>query len=577
MRSRPTAPHRGVRSRARTLLFELRRRKVFRVLAAYAIVALGVAEGANNVLPPLGVEWGPRVVIFLLLIGLPVTIVLAWAFDITPRGLQRTPDSVPAFPAGDRRGTSRAAAEPAAAEPRPPGSIATLPLVNLSGDPAQDYLSDGLTEELIVALSRVPGLRVAARTSSFAMRNAASDVRTIGRSLGVRHVLEGGVRMSGNQLRLSVQLVDAETGYAEWSETYDRQVDDLFEVQRSVAQAVVERVSAGSREAADAVAGPGTRNLQAYHYLLRGRHHWNRRTESALRRAVEHFEQAIALDPAFARAWAGLADALSLLLDYGALPAAEALPRAIESAEHALDLDGDLAEAWTSLALVREFEWRWEEAEVAFRRSIQLRPDYAVAHQRFALHHAWLGRTEAAIVEARTAERLDPLSAAVLASTGFVLYYGRHYDLAAVNANRALELDPHFATARTALGLARLHQGRPDEAIAALEAAAADSGRAASTISLLACARAAAGRTGEAEAALADLQAAAHERHVPDYYLALPQLALGNGDGALDALERACAAQAPQMAYIRAEPLLDPLRGQPRFVALLERTGLLRY
>jgi TolB-like protein/Tfp pilus assembly protein PilF len=571
---RPAAERGGLRSRLRTLLFELRRRRVFRVMAAYAIVALAVAEGANNLLPPIGLDWGPRVVVILLLVGFPVTLALSWVFDITPRGIERTAESLAPATPRDRTGAVALGEASPAAVTLPPGSIATLPLANLSGDPAQDYLSDGLTEELIVALSRVPGLRVAARTSCFALRNADADVRTIGRRLGVRHVLEGGVRTAGNRLRLSVQLVDVETGYAEWSETYERQVDDLFEVQRSVAQAIVERVTAGSREAADAVAGPGTSSLEAYHHLLRGRHHWNRRTESALRRAVEEFEKAIALDPGFARARAGLADALSLLLDYGALPAGEALPRAIESAEHALRLDAGLAEGWTSLALVREFEWRWEEAETAFRRSIELRPDYATAHQRFALHQAWLGRPAAALAEAKTAEQLDPLSAAVLASTGFVLYYGRRYELAAASAKRALELDPHFATARTALGLARLQQGRAGEAVDALQAASADSGRAAATFSLLACAHAAAGRSDEAKAGLAELQKRSLQAHVPDYYLALPRLSLGDRDGALGALERACAGQAPQMAYVGAEPLLDPLREDPRFVAMLDRTGL---
>ena len=196
------------------------------------------------------------------------------------------------------------------------------------------------------------------------------------------------------------------------------------------------------------------------------------------------------------------------------------------------------------------------------------------AHQRYALHQAWLRHSEDAIVEAHTAERLDPLSAAVLASSAFVLYYGRRFEPAAASAKRALELDPHFATAHTALGLALLQQGRATDAVDALAAAATDSGRAASTISLLACAHAAGGRPTDAGKLLTELETRARHGHVPDYYLALPALALGHRDQAIAALERACARQAPQLAYIGAEPMLDPLREDPRFIALLERTGL---
>ncbi len=455
---------------------------------------------------------------------------------------------------------------------RPPDSIAALPFANLSGDPAQEYLADGLTEELLNALSRVPGLRVAARTSCFAFKHTTQDVRQVGERLGVRHVVEGGVRLAGKRLRLSVQLVDAASGFVLWSDTYERDLDDIFLMQREMATTIVAHVV--NRPGAVEPPPPATLNVEAFTLYLHGRYHWNRRTEADLRRAIGYFEQAARLDPPYAPAWAGLADAYTLLLDYGGMSPAEALPPARDAVERALQLDPSMAEAYTLLALVRQFEMRWADADAAFRRSLALRPDYVVAHQRFALHLAWQGHTDEAVAEARRAEALDPLAVAVCASSAFVLYYARRFQDATKQAERALEMDPQFVAARSALGLALLQIAPPADAVEQFRQAVTLSGRAASTVALLATALAKAGQKQEGWKLLDELDARAQTGWVSSYYRAVPLLALGNNEQALDRLEAACEERAPQMAYVRAEPLFDPVRQSPRFHAVLQRIGL---
>jgi TolB-like protein/lipoprotein NlpI len=562
---------------ARTsFLAELKRRHVIRVALAYAGVGFIVAQLADVVLPALGLAWAVTLVVVLLLLGFPIAVVLAWAFDITPQGLQRTPDApatLPHPPAPEPPDGARAETfvSPSRHRELPDGSIGALPFVNLSGDTAHEYFGDGLTDELIATLSRVPGLRVAARTSCFALKKAALDAREAGERLGVRHIVEGSVRISGKVVRLSVQLVDVQTGYAVWSEVYDRQLDDIIAIQREIARAIVERVAiadpAGARSRIERTT---TRNVEALQLYLQGRYCCNRRTEGDLRRAVGFFERAVRLDPDYALAYAGLADTYAILLDYGFLSSGEALEQARVAAERALQLDPAAGENYTSLALVRQFEWRWQEAEDAFRTSIRLAPDYPVSHQRFALHLAWLGRTDEGLEEARCAEALDPLSFAASATVGWVLYYARRFDEAVTQLTSTLEKDAQFATARIALSRSLLERGESDRGIAEMERALADSGRAASVLALLAHAYGEADRRGDARRAAQELQDRAQNGYVSSYYLALPQLGLGERARALDLLESALHERVAQLVYLRAEPIMDPLRQERRFQSILQ-------
>lgn len=558
-------------------LKELRRRHVFRVAIAYGAVGWLLLQFVDIVFPALGLaDITVTLVVLLVLAGFPIALLLAWAYDLTPAGVERTrpADDPASAPAG---GGEFQAGLGERARARPTRSIAALPFVNLSRDTADDYFSDGLTEELINALTRVQGLRVAARTSAFAFKGSALDVREIGKRLEVASVLEGSVRTAGSKLRMSVQLINVDDGYCLWSEIFDRELGDVFAVQEEIARAVVGRLMI--RPPGDTtihLAAPPTDSLEAFTLYLRGRYFWNRRQEPDLRRAIELFEEAIAADPGYALAHTGLADAYSILLDHGLMSPQEALPNAIRAAERALELDPTLAEAHTSLALVRQFEWQWDGAEAAFRRALQLNPGYPVAHHRYALFLAWVARNSEALAQIEEAHRLDPVNLIIQATIGWILYYGRRYDEAAKKLRGALEMDAHFTNAHVSLALVLHCTGRPAEAITELEQAIRDSGGSTPILAILGLAYGAAGQTDKARAIMAEMTSRAERSYVSAYYRALPHLGLGENDDTLDWLQRAYNERAANMVYLDTDPVWDPLRGDSRFQQLLERLGFPR-
>jgi TolB-like protein/Tfp pilus assembly protein PilF len=552
---------------------ELKRRRVIRVAIVYLIVGWGMVQFADAVFEPLQLPgWSVTLVIFLVFLGFPIAVLLAWAFDITDHGVERT----------RRAGTNTNATEQPAIAAAPaaevhPNSVAALPFMNLSGDPSQEYFSDGVTEELINTLSRLRVVRVAARTSSFAFKNTQLDAREIGRKLGVSSLIEGSVRLMENRLRLSVQLVSTSDGTAIWSESYERDMHDVFAVQREIAQDIANRLGATPGMPVSAPSPAETHDPEAFKLYLKGRFFWNRRTPDDLRRAIEHFDRALELDPRFALAYAGLADAYAILLDYGLLSTRDGLDRARRAAEEALRLDASLGEAYTSLALARQLDWQWRAAEESFIKAIERRPDYPVARQRYSLFLAWTGRPDQALAQIHEAQRIDPLSAVISATAGWVSYYARRYDRAQEQLARALEMDPHLPTARVVLGLVALQQGRTADAVTEHEHALEASRGSAPMRALLAVSLA---RAGDADAARTQLRALQRESatgFVSPYYIALAHFGLGETEAALDHLEQARDERAAQVIYLRAEPLLDPLRNEPRFQRVLEETGLCKY
>lgn len=412
------------------LLAELKRRRVFRVAGLYGVVAWIIAEVSSVVFPVLLLpEWTVSFVVILLILGFPIAMVLAWAYDIGPQGIERTPPL--AAVAGPRRGQTwlvyglmlavamgglgwllwsrLTPSAPAVYE-----SIAVLPFANLSDDPANDYFSDGMAEELLNLLAQVPGLQVAARTSSFAYKGQNVDVREIGRVLGVDAVLEGSVRRSGPRVRITAQLVDANSGYHLWSQNYDRQMEDIFEVQDEISAEIVMALTGrlGGRQAA---AGVGTRavptdSIDAYTIYLQARHQWKRRGADPIRNSVELFRQALEIDPAFARAWAGLAAALVVLPGYVGEPPDEHHAQAIDAARQALAHDPGLAEAHAVLAQVQGNEGDWTGAEAGFFFAISLDPSEATTRHWYSLLLARAGRLGDALEQAQAAFELDPAS-----------------------------------------------------------------------------------------------------------------------------------------------------------------------
>ena len=454
-------------------------------------------------------------------------------------------------------------------------SIAVLPFADLSLGRDQEYFCAGLSEELISALARLEGLRVASRTSAFQYKDRAVDVRVIGQQLNVRTVLEGSVRKSGSRLRITAQLTDIEGGYSLWAGRYDREMEDIFEVQEEIAESIVATLrETFSIQMKGAAARSRTGSVESYHAYLRGRYFWNKRTEEDLQKGIRCFEEAIESDPGFAPAYAGLADSYVLLGIYGAAPPSEVMPRGREAAVRALELDRTLAEAHTSLGCISAvYDWNWARARESFQRALELAPAYATAHQWYAMDYlAPLRKFERAASELRIAQELDPLSLPVLCSIAIQRFYQRSYAAAIEQCRQALEVDPEFATARLFLGLSYAQEERPMEAVSELRAAAALE-ESPEVLAGLGYAYARAGQASQARNILDRLVERSQGRYVSSALIAQVHAGLGDAESTLERLELACEERATELAWLQVRPFFDPLREDPRFVVLLSRLG----
>jgi eukaryotic-like serine/threonine-protein kinase len=461
-----------------------------------------------------------------------------------------------------------------AAPPTSP-SVAVLPFVNQSSNSNDQYLADGMTDELINALGRVPGLRVASRTSVFALWGSGLDTRKIGAKLNAAMLLEGAVQRAGSTLRVSAQLINADTGYVLWSETYRREVNEIIDVEDEISHAIVQalqlRLAAGDRP----LVQRGTENADAYDLYLKGRYFWNLRGSGppALRRAIGFFEQALALDSAFARAWAGLADAYSLLPGFGDAPPGTAFPAAKDAALRALRLDNALAEAHTSLGIINVFyDWNWAAAQREFERAVALDSTDARTHLFYAWYYNGVARYEDALRELGTAQRLDPTSLVINARLGTQLYYLHRYDEAAAVLRQALALDSTNVIAAAEMGRVLLQQQRFAEALAVLprdvdlQAGYLGGG-------ILGYAYGREGRRADALATQRRLGARARARYITPEAFAFISIGLGDTAQALDWLERGYRERSFYLVFLN-DPIYDPLRKSARFQAMVRGVGL---
>jgi TolB-like protein/Tfp pilus assembly protein PilF/tRNA A-37 threonylcarbamoyl transferase component Bud32 len=453
-------------------------------------------------------------------------------------------------------------------------NIAVLPFVNASPDPDNDYLSDGITDELIDALTKVEGLRVASRTSVFALKGKPQDIRAIGALLDCPVVLEGTVRRAGNQLRITAQLTSTDDGHLVWSQRYDRQMDDAFAIQDEIARTIVNTLRATSLAG---VAAPSKRrqtdNAVAYSLYLKGRYEWNRRTQEGVAAGIRFFEQAIAEDPGYALAYTGLADCYSLHVDYRSVPVVEGFEAAKAYARKAIELDDTLAEAHASLAWsLFIFDWNWDEAEREFRRAIELDPRYASAHQWYAFLLLAKGAMGEALVESHTAVELDAASASARRSLATCYLYARRYDQAIYHFERGITMNPNAEETYRMWGLTLAVSGRLDEAVTMLREASEMPAAGTLTRASLGYALARTGRIGEAQSIYDALAAsAAAGRYVSPVAFATILIGLGRDDEALDWMDRAVDDRRGWVVYVNVNPLLDPIRGHPRFEALVRR------
>ena len=454
-------------------------------------------------------------------------------------------------------------------------SLAVLPLESLSSDASQDYFADGMTDELISDLGQIRALRVISRTSVMAYKRARKPLPEIARELGVDAVIEGTVLRSGDQVRITAQLIEAATDKHLWSQSYEGQLRDTLALQNQVARAIADqiRINLNAQEQA-ALKSVRVVNPEAYESYLKGRYFWNKRTSEGLKVALAYFTQAIEQDPKYAQSYSGLADTYALLGDwqYGVMTPKEALPKAKAAAIKALELDSTLGEAHNSLAFCLDgFDWDFSAAEKEFQRAIELNPGYATAHHWYAWHLSLLGRYDEAILEMEKAENLDPLSLIINADLAELLLLARSYDESIRQSRKTIEMDPNFALAHNQLGQAYLQKEMRDEAITELQKAVQLSAGSPTCLANLARAYAASGKKSEAAKLLADLK----KRSSPGYShaseIAVVYAALGDKNQAMTWLQKGYEERFNPGVLLR--PGFDPLRPDPRFQELVRRIG----
>lgn len=465
---------------------------------------------------------------------------------------------------------------PPAQEPEP-NSIGVLPFRVIAPDNSCEFLADGLTDELISALGRVPELRVASRTSAFQFKGQTDDIRTVGARLLVQYVLEGSLRPVGPDAQISARLVRTSNGHCAWSETYRHPQHELAQVQDKMAAAIVGQLASELGCGPRVLAAPQpVVNTGAYNVYLKGRFHWNKRTESAVRRSIELFQEAIQKEPRFALAHAGLADAFNILGTYNYARPLDAYPKAKAAALSALQLDPNLAQAHCALGCTSSVhDWDWKYAEHEFRQAIQLNPSYATAHQWLAINCLTpLGRHEEALAALRRAQEVDPLSISITASIGLAHYFAGRIPEAIDQCRQAVDMDPAFWVGQLFLGWACVQQQLLDEAVDALQASLQGGNRDPVVLAALAHAHAVRGDRTAAMAGLAELEKMAQTRYVPAMDLVPVHLALEDWEGAFHWLEQAVLERSFKLIYCQVDPRLLPLRDHPRARQIFARTGL---
>jgi eukaryotic-like serine/threonine-protein kinase len=456
-------------------------------------------------------------------------------------------------------------------------SIAILPLTNQTGELSTGYLSDGITEALINNLSQLPKLRVMARSTVFRYKGLTSpDAQQIGRDLGVRAVFLGRIAYREDELVIKAELVDSIDGSHLWGEQYTRQISDIYKLEEDISRDITESLKlklTGAQKRR--LIRRYTENTEAYQLYLKGRFQWNKRTEEGIKKAIEHFEHAIALDPSYASAYSGLADAYNLLASYGSTPPTTPFLRAKAVALKALALDNQLAEAHASLAAVKLWrEWDWEGAEVGFRRAVELNPSYATGHMWYALYLAARSSIDDALAEVQKARELDPLSRVVNLNVARLLFWARRYDESIEQSLQTIEMHPRFSLAHRRLAMAycekKMYAEAESEFRKALSLAENDS----ETMSALGYSYAAAGLEREARQVLQQMNHLAEQAYVSPYSFGRMYIGLNEFDKAFEYLERVYKERHGILVYVKVEPMFDRVRSDPRFIEMLKGMGL---
>jgi TolB-like protein len=579
----------------KTFFGEVKRRNVYRVAIAYAVVGWLLIQIASQVFPFFEIpNWAVRFVVLAIIIGFPIALILAWAFELTPEGVKRT-EAADAAQEHSRGAVWIYIAAIGAAlsvglffigrytlrnqrtrlAETTTRSIAVLPFANLSGNPENAYFAAGVQEEIITRLAKIAQLKVVSCLSMDRFKSAPDDFRAIGNQLGVANIVAGSVQKSGEAVRVNVQLIKAENEAQLWGDTFDRKLTDVFSIETDIAKTIAERLQAKLTGAEErAVATNPTTNLEAHQLYLKGRYLWNRRTAENLKKALNYFQQTAEKDPGYALAYAGIADTCVLIPTYGAGTPQEYLPRARAAAEKALELDNDLAEAHASLGYVLLLDFKRAESAKEYERAIALNPNYATAHQWYGTGPlAVEGKFDQAIAETKRAAELDPISPILSAEIGRMLILARRYPEAISQLRKTIELYPEFYWGHRSLGCALELNGAAAEAINEYQKAFQLNNDPV-VLAMLGHAEAATGNQTEARRVVAQLNELARTRYVSGYAFAVSYLAIGDRNEALNWIEKAARERGDYFIQLVAvDPYCDSLRGDQRFEAVVRRMG----
>jgi TolB-like protein/Flp pilus assembly protein TadD len=572
---------------------EVKRRNVYKVAIAYIFAGWALSQGIAQVFPVFDVpNWVIRTIVVMIILGLPVALVLAWMFELTPQGIKRT-ETADAMPEATRKrkyvwiyvvvigaaisiglfflgrySAGNTTASPAGITNK---SIAVLPFDNLSRDPDNAYFCEGVQDEILTRLAKVADLKVISRTSTQHFKSTPENLPQIAKQLGVAHILEGSVQKASDRVRVNVQLINALTDAHLWADTYDRKLTDIFAVESEIAKTIAETLQArltGSEKSS--IAKTPTVNPEAYELYLKGKFFAEKRTGADLRKSIEYYDQAIAKDPNYPLAYVGLANSHLLLSVYGALSPKEAASPAKAALKKALELDDSLAEAHASSGLLATLELDLNRAISELERAIQLNPNNATSHHWIALPLMTMGQFDRGVAEAKRAIELDPLSLIINADLCWVYFNGRRFDEAEAQARKTLEMDPRFYVAHFYLGEALQFQGKLTDAIAEFQKSV-ELNNDPFSLAMLGQAYARQGKTDEARKILARLREQAKSQYISPYALAVVLTASGDKARAIDELEHGYDDGGFYISLIKVDPLFDDLRGDPRYEALVQK------
>ena len=571
---------------------ELKRRNVYKLAVAYAVAAWLVIQVASIVLPTFHApEWTLQAIIALVVIGFPAALVCSWAFEITPEGIVRESEVAPGKSMTRSTGRKIVAVTLVIAAVAtglfvfqllrsrlttggPIRSLAVLPLDNYSGDPSQDYFAEGMTDELTTDLAAISQLRVISRSSTSQFTGAQRPpAPKIAKMLNVDAVVEGSVRRSGDKVRISAQLIDARVDRHLWAKSFERNSRDVLGLQSELAAAIAGEIKVQLTPSEQVrLTSARSVNPEAYDAYLKGRYFFNRPSDENLKKAITQFEEAVKLDPGFAPAYSGLSDAyLWAAFNEGVITATQGNGKAKDAAEKALALNPASAEAHTSLANYKSwYAHDWAGAEEEFRQAITLNPNYAFAHDQFALTLACQGRFDESIAEGRRAAELDPLDPIIFVDNTLAFAGQGDFQKARDEARKAARLDPTFFFPQMQFGWIDLQQGDVHAAIPKLERANALQAPP-FVAAYLGYAYGAAGDKAKALAMIEEIKKKAVGGFVPPFNIALVYLGVGDHARALDYLEQAQATDSQWMMYLKIDRIFDPLRADPRFIALMEK------